>query len=125
MSSIKGSVFSKHAFFNERARLAPYELKYMSGHHPATVQRAGRKIIDLRALRLWLSSRQWRAVPWSCIDAAPGCRALRRSSVNILTAWSGRVAQAPRAGRESARSLVLLTMLLFWKVFPCHGVRTF
>ena len=55
---------------------------------------------DLRALRLWQSSRQWHAVPWSCIDAAPGCRALRRSSNNILTAWPGRVAQAPRAGRS-------------------------
>ena len=32
-------------------------------------------------------------MPWSCIDAAPGCRALRRSSINILTAWPGRVAQ--------------------------------
>ena len=65
---------------------------------------------DLRALRLWQSSRQWCAVPWRCMDAAPGCRALRRSSVNILTAWPGRVAQAPRAGRARA-SLVLLTML--------------
>ena len=56
----------------------------------------------LRALRLWQSSRQWRAVPWSCIDAAPGCRLQRRSSANILTAWPGRVAQAPRAGRARA-----------------------
>ena len=39
---------------------------------------------DLRALRLWQSSRQWRAVPWSCIDAEPGCRALRRSSVMLI-----------------------------------------
>ncbi len=38
----------------------------------------------LRALRLWQSSRQWRAVPWSCIDAEPGCRALRRSSVMLI-----------------------------------------
>jgi hypothetical protein len=55
-----------------------------------------------RALRLWQSCRQWRAVPWSCIDAAPGCRLQRRSSANILTAWPGRVAQAPRAGRARA-----------------------
>ena len=41
-------------------------------------------------------------MPWSCIDAAPGCRALRRSSNNILTAWPGRVVQAPRAGRTRA-----------------------
>ena len=66
---------------------------------------------DLRALRLWQSSRQWRAQPCSCIDAAPGCRLLRRSSVNILTAWPGRVAQASRVHGSSARPLVLLTML--------------
>ena len=54
---------------------------------------------DLGALRLWQSCRQWRAQPWSCMDAAPGCRLQRRSSANTLTAWPGRVAQAPRAGR--------------------------
>jgi hypothetical protein len=54
---------------------------------------------DLRALGLWQSCRQWRAQPWSCMDAAPGCRLQRRSSANILTAWPGRVAQAPRACR--------------------------
>ena len=64
---------------------------------------------DLRALRLWQSSRQWHAVPWSCMDAAPGCRLQRRSSVNILTAWPGRVAQAPRAGRSRAP----------WSCSPC------
>ena len=57
---------------------------------------------DLRALRLWQSCRQWRAQPWSCMDAAPGCRLQRRFSANILTAWPGRVAQAPRAGRARA-----------------------
>eukprot|EP00964_Phaeocystis_antarctica_P104470 scaffold69582_cov58-Phaeocystis_antarctica.AAC.2 len=77
----------------------------MSGHHPATVRRAGRK----RGAKFESSEAlaeqpavAWRAVPWSCIDAAPECRALRRSSVNILTAWPGRVAQAPRAGRARA-----------------------
>ena len=64
---------------------------------------------DLRALRLWQSSRQWHAVPWSCMDAAPGCRLQRRSSVNILTAWPGRVAQAPRAGRSRTP----------WSCSPC------
>ena len=63
----------------------------------------------LRALRLWQSCRQWRAQPWSCMDAAPGCRLQRRSSANILTAWPGRVAQAPRAGRARAP----------WSCSPC------
>eukprot|EP00964_Phaeocystis_antarctica_P106026 scaffold70983_cov51-Phaeocystis_antarctica.AAC.2 len=91
---------------------SPHTSSYMSGHHPATVRRAGRKRgtrFESRALRLWQSSRQWSAVPWSCIDAAPGCRALRRSSVNMLTAWPGRVAQAPRAGRTRAP----------WSCSPC------
>ena len=41
----KGGVFSEHAFsFYERARLAPYfTSSHMSGHHSATVRRAGRK----------------------------------------------------------------------------------
>ena len=58
----------------------------MSGHHPATLCGGlGASVArDLRALRLWQSSRQWRAVPWSCIDAEPGCRALRRSSVMLI-----------------------------------------
>ena len=80
---------------------------YMSGHHLGGDCAAGWGLgasvaRDLRALRLCLaeSSRQWCAVPRSCIDAAPGCRALRRSSNNILTVWPGRVAQAPRAGRS-------------------------
>ena len=64
---------------------------------------------DLRALRLWQSCRQWRAQPWSCMDAAPGCRLQRRSSANILTVWPGRVAQAPRAGRARAP----------WSCSPC------
>ena len=33
------------------------------------------------------------------MDAAPGCRLHRRSSINILTAWPGRLAQAPRVER--------------------------
>ena len=43
------------------------------------------------------------------MDAAPGCRLQRRSSANILTAWPGRVAQAPRAGRARAP----------WSFTPC------
>ena len=46
------------------------------------------------------------------MDAAPGCRLQRRSSVNILTAWPGRVgSSAGTKSRSIARSLVLLTML--------------
>ena len=44
------------------------------------------------------------------MDAAPGCRALRRSSVNILTAWPGRV-RRHQERVERALHLVLLTML--------------
>ena len=55
---------------------------------------------------------KWRAQPWRCMDAAPGCRLHRRSSVNMLTAWPGRVAQALRAGRARApRSCIKYTML--------------
>eukprot|EP00964_Phaeocystis_antarctica_P075372 scaffold46496_cov41-Phaeocystis_antarctica.AAC.1 len=79
----------------------------MSGHHPAGLCGGlGASVAqDLRALRLWQSSRQWRAVPWSCIDAAPGCRALRRSSVNIRidgVARASTLALATRAGRARA-----------------------
>jgi len=55
------------------------------------------------------------------MDAAPERRLQRRSSVNILTAWPGRVASATRAGR--ARDP--------WSCSPCwrpsrdaHGSRT-
>ena len=84
----------------------------MSGHHLATVRRAGRK----RGARfesteaLAEQRRQWCAVPWSCIDAAPGCRALRRSSNNILTPGVARASSAGTKSGSSARSLVLLTM---------------
>ena len=85
----------------------------MSGHHPATVRLAGRK----RHARFESSEAlaelpQWRAQPWSCMDAAPGCRLQRRSSANILTAGgqgAGRVAQAPKAGRARAP----------WSCSPC------
>ena len=106
----KGGVFSEHTFFLRtcqarpiRAHTCPGTARRLCGGLGASVAQ------DLRALRLWQSSWQWRAVPWSCIDAAPGCRALRRSSVNILTVWPGRVAQAPRAGRARAP----------WSCSPC------
>ena len=93
-------------FCYERARFAPYELTHVrasSGDCAAGWAVRGRKPhARFESSRLWQSSRQWRAVPCSCIDAARGRRLLRRSFVNILTAWPGRVAQAPRAGRARA-----------------------
>ena len=110
VSPLKG-VFSRTPFLFTNVPGSPHPSSYMSGHHPAGLCGGlGASVAqDLRALRLWQSSRQWRAVPWSCIDAAPGCRALRRSFVNILMAWPGRVAQAPRAGRARAP----------WSCSPC------
>ena len=57
---------------------------------------------------------QWRAQPWSCMGAAPGCRLQRRSSVyNTLTEWprASSVVQAPRAGRARAPWSCMHTML--------------
>jgi hypothetical protein len=68
---------------------------------------------DLRALRLWQSCRQWRAQPWSCMDAAPGCLATRLHAA-LLSQHIDGVDRAGSAGTKSgssARSLVLLTML--------------
>ena len=99
----KGSVLSEHAVSLRTCQVRPIRAHTCSGITWRLCGGLGASVAqDLRALRLWQSSRQWRAVPWSCIDAAPGCRALRRSSVNILMAWPGRVAQAPRAGRARA-----------------------
>ena len=86
------------SFFLRKCQARPIRAHTCSGIARRLCGGLGASVAQgLRALRLWQSSRQWRAVPWSCIDAEPGCRALRRSSVNILTAWPGRVAQAPRA----------------------------
>eukprot|EP00964_Phaeocystis_antarctica_P005935 scaffold3241_cov64-Phaeocystis_antarctica.AAC.2 len=93
-----GGVGRTQPFFYERARLAPYELTHvvMSGHHPATVRPGGLGASvaqDLRALRL----AEQPAVARSAVElhrccARVTCRALRHSSINILTAWPGRVA---------------------------------
>jgi hypothetical protein len=105
-----GSVFSEPIFFTN-VPSSPHTSSHMSGHHPATARLAGRKrharfesseaLAELPAVA--------RTQPWSCMDAAPGCRLQRRSSANILTAWPGRVAQAPRAGRARAP----------WSCSPC------
>jgi hypothetical protein len=107
---ITGGVFSGHSFFLRtcparpiRAHTCPGITRRLCGWLGASGTQG------LRALRLWQSCRQWRAQPWSCMDAAPGCRLQRRSSANILTAWPGRVAQAPRAGRARAP----------WSCSPC------
>ena len=106
----KGGVFSEHSFYLRtcpahpiRAHTCPGITRRLCGWLGASGTQG------LRALRLWQSCRQWRAQPWSCMDAAPGCRLQRRSSANILTAWPGRVAQAPRAGRARAP----------WSCSPC------
>mgnify|MGYP000135234914 CR=1 FL=1 len=104
-----GCVFSEPAFFLRtcparpiRAHTCPGITRRLCGWLGASGTQG------LRALRLWQSCRQWRAQPWSCMDAAPGCRLQRRPSANILTAWPGRVAQAPRAGRARAPCSALL-----------------
>ena len=110
LGPLKGVFYPNLAFFSgpcpaepTRAHTCPGITWRLCGGLGASVAQ------DSRALRLWQSCRQWRAVPWSCIDAAPGCRLQRRSSANILTAWPGRVAQAPRAGRARAP----------WSCSPC------
>eukprot|EP00964_Phaeocystis_antarctica_P010561 scaffold5821_cov38-Phaeocystis_antarctica.AAC.1 len=109
-TGVKGGVFSEHAVFLRTCQARPIRTHTSPGTTRRLCGGLGASVAQgLRALRLWQSSRQWRAVPWSCIDAEPGCRALRRSSVNILTAWPGRVAQAPRAGRARAP----------WSCSPC------
>ena len=107
-------VFSERSFFSgpcpadpTRAHTCPGITWRLCGGLGASVAH------DLRALRLWQSSRQWCAMPWSCIDAAPGCRRAAacgaRPTTYILTAWPGRVAQALRAGRSRTP----------WSCSPC------
>ena len=100
----KGGGFSEPAFYLRTCPAHPIRARTCS----AITRRLGGWLgasgtQDSRALRLWQSCRHpavaRTAVVWSCMDAAPGCRLQRRSSANILTAWPGRVAQAPRACR--------------------------
>jgi len=107
----KGCVLSEPSFFSGPCPAEPTRAHTC----PGITWRLGGGLLGAsvaqgsRALRLWQSCRQWRAQPWSCMDAAPGCRLQRRSSANILTAWPGRVAQAPRAVRARAP----------WSCSPC------
>jgi hypothetical protein len=106
----KGGVFSEYIFFLRTCPAHPIRAHTCSAITRRLCGWLGASgTQDLGALRLWQSCRQWRAQPWSCMDAAPGCRLQRRSSANILTAWPGRVAQAPRAGRARAP----------WSCSPC------
>ena len=108
-------VFSPNPLFLRKCQARPIRAHTCSAITRRLCGGLGASVAQgLKALRLWQSSRQWRAVPCSCIDAAPGCRLLRRSSVNILTAWPGRVAQAPRAGRARAP----------WSCSPCWRPST-
>jgi hypothetical protein len=88
----------------------------MSGHHPATVRLAGRKrharferALSTEALagRAAGSGAHSRGAAWMLRQGVACTR--RSSSANILTAWPGRVAQAPRAGRARAP----------WSCSPC------
>ena len=107
-------------FFYERATGSP-PIRALTRHtcpgitsHLATVRRAG-GATPKRGARFESSEAlaEQPAVARSAVElhrcCATGCRALRRSSVNILTAWPGRVAQAPRAGRARAP----------WSCSPC------
>jgi hypothetical protein len=108
---LRGAFSPNPLLFFTNLSSSPHTSSHMFGHHPATVRLARRK----RHARFESSEAlaelpaEWRAQPWSCMDAAPGCRLQRRSSANILTAWQGRVAQAPRAGRARAP----------WSCSPC------
>jgi hypothetical protein len=90
---------------------SPHTSSHMFGHHPATVQLAGRK----RHARFESSEAlaELPAVAPTAVERHGCCArvslALRRSSANMLTAWPGRVAQAPGAGRVRAP----------WSCSPC------
>ena len=97
-------------FFYECARLAPYEL-YMSGHHPATVRRAGRKRGAIFESSEALAEQP--AVARSAVELHRCCARVSRAAALVRQHIDG-VARASSAGTKSesiARSLVLLTML--------------
>ena len=86
----------------------------MSGHHPATVRRAGRKrgARFFRALRLWRLAEQ-PAVARSAVELHRCCARVSRAAALVRQHIDG-VTRASSAGTKSgssARSLVLLTML--------------
>ena len=115
----KGVFSPKTPFYYERARLAPYELiRVRASPGDCAAGSAGRKRGAILLSRAFESSEalaeqpaEWRAVPWSCIDAA--LARLSRVAALVRQHIDG-VARASSAGTKSgssARSLVLLTML--------------
>ena len=111
----KGGVFSEPSFFYEPAQQSPgIRAQTCSVITWRLCGGLGASVTQyLRALRLWQSSAAGTVVRTAVelhVDAAPGCHVAEAlSSINILTAWPGRVAQAPRAERARAP----------WSCTPC------
>jgi hypothetical protein len=112
----KGGVFSEHFYLRTcpahpiRAHTCPGITRRLCGWLGASGTQG------LRALGLSQGCRQSSGAHSAvelhgcCARVLPGCRLQRRPSANILTAWPGRVAQAPRAGRARAP----------WSCSPSH-----
>jgi hypothetical protein len=107
----KGCVFSEPAFFLRTCPQLPHMSSHMSGHHPATVRRAGRK----RGARFESSEAlaELPAVARTAVELH-GCCARVSLAEALLSQHIDGVARAGSAGTKSgssARSLVLITML--------------
>ena len=109
----KGSVFSEHIniLFLRTCPQLPHTSSHMSGHHLATVRRAGRK----RGARFESSEAlaEQPAVVCSAVELH-GCCARVSFAEALLNQHIDGVTRAGSAGTKSgsrARSLVLLTML--------------
>ena len=103
------------------ARLAPYELTHVRASSGDCAAGWGRK---RGAIFESSEALQWRTQPWSCMDAAPGCRLHRRSSINILTAWPGREYFSAGTKSGSSRARAPWSCSPYWR--PCrepHGWR--
>ena len=111
MKRDKGSVFSEHAIRFTNVPGSPHTSSHMSGHHLATVRRAGRK----RGARFESSEAlaEQSAVVRSAVELHRCCARVSRAAALVQQHIDG-VARASSAGTKSrsiARSLVLLTML--------------
>ena len=110
--SVKGGVFSEptHLFFRNLPG-SPHTSSHMSGHHLATVRRAGRK----RGARFESSEAlaEQPAVARSAVELHRCCARVSRAAALVQQHIDG-VARASSAGTKSgsiAHSLVLLTVL--------------